>query len=141
MLRAVLDTNVLVSALIKRGENGIPDQILRRVAQFQLFASEEMLDEAARVLRYPRILKKFNLTQRQIDSYLAQLRSIATIFDSTPRVDAVPSDPSDNIILAAALKAKADFIVSGDQHLIELERFRGIPIVRPIRFLKMLKES
>lgn len=138
MRKAVLDTNVLISGLLKRGRSGIPDQILRYIARFQLFLSEEILEETDRVLHYPRIQKKHNLSDEDIHSYIQYLRSIAIIATDLPTVT-VAADPDDNIVLACALKAQADYIVSGDPHLKKLKEYQGIQIVPPVEFLKLLE--
>jgi putative PIN family toxin of toxin-antitoxin system len=138
MHKAVLDTNVLVSGLLKRRRGGIPDQILRRVENFRLFLAEEILGETYRVLHYPRIQKRYRLTEREIQDYLTYLRSIATMVTNLPTLTVVTEDPDDNTILACAVKAQADYIVSGDPHLRDLIAYEGITIVSPAEFLKLI---
>lgn len=133
----VLDTNIYVSALLKRG--GKPDQILRLIEKYQLFCTEEILEETHRVLRYPRIKRKHKVTEREIAEHLIYIRSIAAIVTSLPEVSVIKRDPKDNIILACAQAARADFIVSGDEHLKELDSYEGIKVISPAKFLEMLK--
>ena len=139
MIKAVLDTNVLVSALIMRGHDGISDQIIRRVEAFWLILSEEILTEVNEVLRYDRLFKKYHLTEEIIRAYLLYLRQIGTVLVDLPKVKAIKDDPSDNRILACALAARAKYIVSGDTHLKDLRVFRGIKIMTPAQFLAELR--
>lgn len=139
MLKAVLDTNVLVSGLLKRGRGGVPDQILRRLEKYQLFCAKEILEETRRVLHYPRIQKKHRLTDEEIRQYLTYLRSVAVLVEDLPALEVIHEDPDDNVILACAVKAKADYLVSGDPHLKRLRTYRGVRIVSPAEFLKILQ--
>ena len=78
MLKVVLDTNIYVSALIKRG--GKPDQILRLVERYRLFCAEAILEEVHRVLHYPRIKRKHKLKEEEIEEHILSIRSIATVY-------------------------------------------------------------
>jgi putative PIN family toxin of toxin-antitoxin system len=136
MLKVVLDTNIYVSALLKRG--GKPDQILRLIEKYQLFCAEEILEETHRVLHYPRIKRKHKVAERESAEHLIYVRSIATIVTSLPQVSVIKGEPVDNVILACAQAAGADLIVSGDEHLKKLDSHQGIKIISPAEFLKML---
>ena len=135
MVKVVLDTNVYVSGLIKRGSK--PDRVLRRVESYHLFCCEEILREIERVLRYPRIKGKYGLSEEEIERYLVYIRSIATVVGCLPEVRVIDEDPADNIILACAESAGADYIVSGDRHLRKLREYKGIRILSPAEFLEI----
>lgn len=139
MRRAVLDTNVLVSGLLKKQKGGIPDQILRRVEQFELCLSEDIATEVRRVLHYARIQRKYRLSEGDIDEYLAYLRVVGNIIEDISTIDAVPNDPDDNMIVACVLKASADFVLSGDPHLKDLREYQTIKIISPAQFLALLR--
>lgn len=136
MSRVVLDTNVLVSALIVKA--GKPAQILRRIAAFELLTSEEMLAELAEVLQRPRIMREYRLTAENIQEYLARLRGVSTMITLQTSV-AVVADPDDNMFLACAIDGSASYVVSGDAHLVSLEAYRGIQILTPAAFLIILE--
>ncbi len=140
MHRAVLDTNVLVSGLLKRRRNDIPDQILQRVEQFELCLSEGIIAEVRRVLHYARIQRKYHLSEGDIEEYLAYLRVIGKIIEDVPTIAAVLNDPDDNMMLACAMKVGAQYLVSGDPHLKDLKEYRGVAIVSPAEFLAALRE-
>lgn len=141
MPSVVFDSNVLVSGLLKRHRGGVPDQIIRQPEKYELHLAEEILSETRRVLHYPRIQKKAQLSEEEIDEYLDDLRSIATLHTNLPDVDVIAADPDDNLILACALAADADYIISGDPHLTDLGEYEDIQVIRPAAFLEMLKTS
>lgn len=131
MIRAVLDTIVLVSAEITKG--GKPGQILRRADRFEWLTSEYILRELAQVLARPHILAKFPkpATRKARSRYEKLIRAETTIVNVTTAVTAVSADLKDNPILACAKDGEADYVVTGDRHLLALGAFEGIKIVTP----------
>lgn len=138
-MRVVVDTNVFVSALIS--PSGTPAQLLTHEFPFVLVTSEEILAELNRVLHYDRILKRYKLNEEIISGYLSTIREDSQVVEVTGQVTVIEKDPSDNKFLACAVEAKADYIVSGDPHLTELETFEGIPIIIPRAFFELLERS
>jgi len=141
MRRVVLDTNVLVSAILI--PKGIPAKILNLVRQDKvaLIFSHATLKELDRVLHYDRLvslLKKKGLAVSTVETFVKDLVRIAIITPGTLEVAAIQADPADNLILACAVEGQADFIVSGDHHLTDLKSFQGIKIVAPRTFLKLI---
>ena len=135
-MRVVLDTNQHISAIIR--PNGHPAQIVRlwRIGLIELAISPFILQEFEAVVRRPRIQQKNNLTDADIAEYLDILRAFAVLVPGAITVHAVPDDPDDDIIIACAIESKADVIISGDQHLLSLGSYQGIPIVRAVDFLR-----
>jgi len=131
VIRVVLDTNVLVSALLVPASP--PARVLRqfRDGRWNMVVSGSILEEYARFLRR----KKFGLPVALVDDTLHEIerRSISVI--PSRHFDAVPHDPSDNEFLDVAVEAGAECIVSGDQHLLDIKRFENIPIYAPAGFL------
>lgn len=126
-MRLVLDTNILISALITRGTP--PDRLyrawLRRDAE--LVTSTAQIAEVAEVLARPGIRRLVDADEA--NAILENLAVRALVLNALPEVD-VSSDPSDNPILAAAIAGDADFIVSGDKkHVLSLGEVHGIPVV------------
>ena len=134
-MRVVLDTNQHISAIIR--PNGHPAQIVKlwRVGLIELAISPFILEEFETVVRRPRIQEKNNLTDADIAEYLDILRIFAVIVPRTITVNAVPDAPDDDVIIACAIEAEADMIISGDQHLLSLGSYQGIPIVKAVEFL------
>ena len=115
-MRVVLDTGILVSALIT--SNTPPDLIYRawRKKRFTLITSEWQLEEFRRVSRYPRIRRY--LRQSEAGNLVNGLRFQATVLDALSHTDLSPDpDPDDNPVLAMAIAGKADYLVSGDKRL------------------------
>jgi putative PIN family toxin of toxin-antitoxin system len=129
--KVILDTNVLVSAL---GWQGNPHKVLQRVVdkEAELFISYEQFEELARVLDYP----KFNFTEEEKVRFKALISALAVFVTPRTRLDIVKEDPSDNRILECALVAKADFIISGDEHLLALGKLEGTRIVSAGQFMR-----
>ena len=141
MLKIVLDTNVLVSALIN--PHGKPAQIINYVFEnkTRLFTSLSIIEELERVLSYPKLMKRHGLEKEELKEFISDLLSIMPLIEEEKTVEAILDDPSDNKYLSCALNAKADFIVSGDVHLLSLGEYEGIKIVTPAQFLETMERE
>lgn len=123
-MRLVLDTNVLVSALFRDGNE-------RRVlldclgGQHTLVTSPFILDELGRALR-----ETFGVPEDKVGACLGTVASRAEIVDPDRGVEATASDPGDDRVVAAALAAEADAVVTGDSDLLDVGAFRDVPMVR-----------
>ena len=140
MFKAVIDTNLFVSALISK--KGSPARLLQlwRERAFLVIISEQMLKEIQRVLQYPRIKNKYNLKDEQIAQAVDTIKKFAIILPDIISLDVVKEDPDDNKVLGCALAVKADYIVSGDKVLLTLGGFEDIPIVAVKDFLDIIEE-
>ncbi|MBI4309770.1 MAG: putative toxin-antitoxin system toxin component, PIN family [Candidatus Omnitrophica bacterium] len=135
MLKVVIDTNQFVSALIcKQGQSARLLDLWRR-QQFILVTSLEIIAEIKKVLEYSRISQKYKLNKADIQSLLVLIEHEAVVLPCLPAVHIIKDDPEDNKFLACALAAKAEYIVSGDQHLLSLGRYESISIVTVKDFL------
>ncbi len=140
MTRIVIDTNILVSAILT--PKGNPAKILKLVLEgkLNLIISPAILEETQQVLRYPRLVKlmiKNKITKKEVYDFLGKMSKVAVITPDKLEIDAIPDDPADNKILACGLEGEADYIISGDHHLTDLKIFQGIKIVNPATFLKV----
>lgn len=134
-MKIVLDTNVIISALIKEGK---PRDLLFEILQnHELVISKEILEEVATVANEPRIRKYVN--QEDIVNFLRDLASSALIVKIKSRFKAVKEDPDDDTILRTAVDGKSRLVVSGDSHILDLKRFRRIRIVSVVEMLQILK--
>ena len=138
MHRVVIDTNVLISGIIQR--SGFPFKVVKlwEDEALVLITSPATIEEAGRVLNYPKIRKKYKLTDDDIKCSITNLLRYSIIVDDPPEINAIKEDPEDNKILAAAVAGKADYIISGDAHLLTLKSFRGIEIVTPKGFCEIV---
>ncbi|WP_332743602.1 putative toxin-antitoxin system toxin component, PIN family [Hydrogenophaga sp.] len=128
-MRVVLDTNLLVSAVISPG---VPRQLLdaARTGAFEPCTSEVLLAELQEVLQRSHLSKRLEQAGVNAEALVQDLRAIFLVVapEAVPRV--VPSDPDDDHVLAAALAAGADLIASGDRRdLLPMGNYEGIPIV------------
>lgn len=138
MLKVVLDTNLFISGLIN--SLGPPAQLLKawRKYAYILITSNEILEEIERVLNYSHIVKKYHLSKEVIESNINLIKQEAIVLFDTVKLSVIKSDPDDNKILACALEAKAQYIISGDDHLLSLGQYHDIKIVTAREFLKIL---
>ncbi len=120
----MLDTNILVSALGWRGRERVVYERCQ-AGVMHLATSPELLDELARVLRYP----KFLFTESEIQAFLRDVTAIARLVRPKQRIDVIQPDPDDNRVLECAIEAQAKWIVSGDPHLLDLREYKGIQIL------------
>ena len=138
-MRAILDTNILCSALITPG--GPTDRLYRawREGRFQLLTSEEQLEEFRRVTRYPH-LRPF-IEPAAAGAMYNELRRLAIPLGTLPVIDA-SKDPGDNFLLAMAQAGEADVLVTGDkQDLLSLKIFQRTRIITARRFLTQLSDK
>jgi hypothetical protein len=140
MLRAVIDTNVIVSGVLSK--KGAPARLLDAWSErrFNLVISEAILAEVQRVLSEPRLKQVFCIPDGRIARLVETLREDGTLVPGSAAVHgAVLADPSDEKFLAAALDGGADMLVSGDKHLLALGSFQGMVILTPRQFLDQLE--
>ena len=132
--RAVLDTNVIVSALILRGPTNQLSGLWQQ-EKFRLIVSKAVLTEYLRVLAYP----KFKLSSEEVKSMIQrELLPFIHPVDVKEVPAAIPEDPSDNEFLACAEAGECHYLVSGDAHLLNLKHYKNIPIVSVADFLRIL---
>lgn len=137
-MRAVLDTNVLISATLIR--DGTKDRILRAWQRdaFDLVLSPQILDEMGRALFYEKLRKARWMTEEEVASLARSLAREAVIVAGRVRVR-VSRDPDDDKFLEAAIEGQARYVVTGHKDLLGLKVYRDIRIVRPAAFLPMLR--
>lgn len=137
MIRAVVDANVLVSALIKLTGSVGPVLLRLRQRAYTLLISRATLDELAEVLHRPRLRAKYRLSDRDVRAILRLIVLRCELIRPERRITAC-RDPRDDKFLELALSGRAQVIVSGDEDLLTMSPFEGIPIVSPAKFLSML---
>lgn len=136
MIRAVIDANQFVSALLKPASNSSALLGLAREGKLQLVMSPEIIEEIRAVLLYPRLVKRHRRTPEQIELFMNKMLKVAVITHGATELSIIKEDPSDNKYLECAVTGKAEVIISGDRHLTELKSFRAIRIMKPADFLK-----
>lgn len=132
MFRVVLDTNVLISAIVFGGN---PRILLSKVIEesLEMGLSDDMLDEIKDVLWRP----KFGLKRSECRAIIQELERLAVWVFPEDSIIQIEDDPDDNRVLECAMAFDANFIISGDEHLLALKKFQKIDILAPAEFIKV----
>lgn len=138
-MRAVLDTNVLVSGLLWRG---VPHQLLEQVRSgaLSIVTSPALLAELSEVLARPKFAALLARVDTKPEDLLAALGQVADVIAPPPLPEPISRDPDDDAVLALAVAAQADVIVSGDNDLLALSSHAGIPIITAAETLRRIIE-
>jgi putative PIN family toxin of toxin-antitoxin system len=139
MKKTVLDSSVLVSAFLS--PNGTPATLLAcaRRGAFSIHLSKEILEETAQALLRPKTARRYRHTVDDVTQYLALLSKVGEVVESIPTLRVVPLDPKDDMVVGTAVKAGADYLVTGDRrHLVVLGAYGGTRIVTRRAFLEIL---
>ncbi len=134
-MKIVFDTNIYISAFVipgGKGEEAYLHALRRNVA---LYSSVAILTEAAQKLR-----NKFGWKEDRVVHLLKAIAKMATVLKTQPHVHVLADEP-DNRIIECALEAGADFIVTGDKHLLHLKRYQSVSIIKLTDFLKMVQSN
>ena len=136
-MRIVLDTNVVASALLW---GGTPERLIEAAGEgtLEFFTSEALITELAGILgrtKFAAKLRQKNLSAAEI---LARYQEVAETVETKPLEEAALRDPDDAAVLACALAARVDAIVSGDDDLHALGTYQGIPILSPADCLRRI---
>ena len=139
-MRAVIDTNVLMAGLLWRGP---PHALLEhvRAGTVNLVSSPALLAELADVIgraKFDAILTRTNTSRERS---LAEVWRLAEVIDPPPLPKPVCHDPDDDEVLALAIAAKVELIVSGDKDLLSLGSFEGIPILAPAQAVSLIEAT
>jgi len=137
-LKAVLDVNVWVSALLWGGK---PAEIIKASEQgkVRLFASEEIVREISEVLKYPKLKKVYEAEDMCHEELIEAVLKVVSFVNVAQRVKVVLEHPADDKFLECALEAKADYVVSGDKHLLKVGNYKKINVVTVNGFLEVLE--
>jgi len=135
-MKIVLDANVLISALIKSGK---PRELLFKIVEkkTQLVLSRDILEEFLEITEDSRIRKYVD--EDDVIAFLRVVGNIATMVKVRSMFKVVKEDPDDDIVLKTAHDGKAEYIVSGDKHLLSLKEFRKVRIVTVNQMLDIIK--
>ncbi len=130
MIKVVLDTNIIISAIIFGGK---PRIILEGAikGKFRLCISGDIINELNRILKRP----KFDFPLEIIQLITNELLLISDLIVPSVKITVIESDPADNMILECAKEANADYIVTDDTHLLKIGSFKNIKIVTPSQFI------
>jgi putative PIN family toxin of toxin-antitoxin system len=139
-MNAVLDTNVVVSATLIRGSNEHQSLRAWERGTFDLVVSPEILQELGRALFYEKLRKYRWMSEPQVRELLELLAQASILVPGRARLR-VSRDQDDDKFLVAAVEAGAQYVVTGDRDLLDLERYRDVRIVKPRAFLVIVRNA
>jgi putative PIN family toxin of toxin-antitoxin system len=135
-MRAVADTNVVVSGLLWQGPSKrVLD--LARGGRLELFTSPALLLELEEVLQRKKFSRRLDVAGVLVEDLVLGYAALARVVRPSSIPTVVRADPDDDVVLACALAGQVAAVISGDRHLLSLFEFQGIPIVTPARFLSL----
>ena len=136
-MRLVVDTNILISAFFW---GGVPGRILEAARQERciIVSSEFLLAELLTVLQKSKFAERLQQMNRTPQQFLQNYRALVEVVGVVPLPQPICDDPDDDNVLACAISGDADAIVSGDDDLLRLESYAGIPILKSAEFLERL---
>ncbi len=142
MLKIVLDTNVFFSGILSpdRAPAKILDLVLS--GKCKLVSSPKIIQEIQQVTQYPgiiKLMKKRKIRPEELADAILKILRVSAITPGVVKVQGVCPDPQDDMFLACGLEGQADFIISGDKHLLDLKTYQGIQIVNPATFLELME--
>lgn len=140
-IRVVFDTNIFVSIIIKKALASELVPLISDVDKIEVFSSRDLVSELARVLTYPRIVDVLRKAAIDPRMALGRILEFVTIEDVKQSVNVITEDPDDNAVLECALAVHAEYIVSGDPHLLKVGEFRGIKIMKARSFINLINQK
>jgi putative PIN family toxin of toxin-antitoxin system len=137
LLRAVLDANVYIGAIVQPA--GTPGRLVERFlrgASFEVMVSPDIVDEVLRALAYPKVRKLLRGADAQL--WFEDVVVLADLVAGTQQLSGVCEDPDDDKYVAAAIEGRAAYVVTGDRAFLALKEHAGVEIVTPRAFLDLL---
>ena len=130
MLRVVVDTNVYISAIFWGGK---PRHVidLGRDGEIQIFTSEDIEQEIL-----DKLMTKFGMNSDDAGRVMADFSTFTKLIRVSRRIHVVKDDPDDDKFIECAVECNAEFIISGDKHLLNMRKYEGIDIMNVATFLK-----
>ncbi len=139
-MRLVLDTNTIASGLLWKGPPHAVLMAARERNDISLYSSPRLLAELANVLARKELSTAVVASRRSPEVLLQRYLQVARVVVPAVIAPVIRTDPDDDHVLACALAAKADLIVSGDSHLLNLKTYQGIPVVNAAEALTRLPQ-
>lgn len=132
----VFDTNILLSALFSTNGKPFRCLALARIGQFESVTCQEILDEFAE-----KLLVKFKFSEEMTQAAVEEVRGFSRLVEISGTLKTVPDDPDDDMVVECAVIGNATHIVTGDKHLLALNNYQSIAIVKAVEFVALLSSS
>ena len=139
-IRVVPDTNVYISALLW---TGIPHRLLgwAEAGELTLVTTPAIMEELREVLGHAKFRLRIRDPQTSVVELLESLLSVVEVIPDLAIEPVIKRDPDDDKILACAVAARAEWLISGDDHLLSVKRYKGIRIITPSQFSRSWEKS
>lgn len=134
MYKVVYDTNIYISGIFWSKGNPRKTLLLAEAKTVLVYTSLFILQELDKVL-----LVDFKLSKEEADEIIKHILTYTTVIEPAKNIDVIKTHSPDNIILGCAIGARANYIVSGDKHLLDLGEYEGIKILTPKGFLEEME--
>ena len=139
-LHVVLDSVVAVSAFLTEGLTA--DLVSQGQENINLYTVTEILQEIRQVLlEKPHIRNRYTYSSEKVETFIDYLKDISIIVAQLPEIRVIERDPKDDMIIACAVAASADYIISRDRDLLDLGNYQQIQIVTPEHFMRILRSG
>ena len=139
-LRVVLDSVVAVSAFLTEGLTA--DLVSQCQENVNLYTAEEILQEIRYVLlEKPHIRNRYTYSSNTVETFINYLTDISTVVTQLPKIRVIERDPKDDMIIACAVAASANYIISRDRDLLDLGNYQQIQIITPKEFMQILRSK
>lgn len=139
-LRLVLDSNVWISAFLF-GDKPAAIVNLAQEGGVRILMSTDLILEIGRALRYERLRRILERSKRSTETIVAQILVVTQLVETKSRKSWIIQDPADDIVLNCAVENSADYLISGDQHILRLRRIGGMEVLTPTEFLQRLQAT
>lgn len=138
-MKIVLDTNIWLSALFWEGEaNKLIETLISK--KYKIIITENILSEIIEVINKEEKFQRFIKDKKQkIEDLIRTIIHHSNLIETNTKIGLIKEHPKDNIILEAAFDGKAEYIISYDNHILNMLEFRGVKILNPREFLDLLK--
>ena len=132
-MNVVLDTNVLIP--ITLWNYSLAQKVLIRLlkSNAKIFTSLDILKEYNKALT-----RDFEISQEEVNRFIQKISLFLNIVEVVEKIDIVKEDPDDNKIIECAIASNSEYIITYDNHLLKLKEFKGINIIKPEEFLKII---
>jgi len=132
--KIVVDTNIIISAFLF---SGLPNKLFKEIIdeKHHLFLSHDILNELLHVLSR----EKFKLSESQIKQFYEELINITNIVYPQKKLRIVNEDPSDDMLFECAIEANAQFIITGNKHVLKLKKYKNIQVISAKEFMILFR--
>ena len=136
-MRIVVDTNVLVSATYWKGDSYKVIRIANE-RQMTIMMSREITEEYYKVIKSDEVTEKVEKKNLMAEKIITKVINESVVVEPKDKLFVIKEDPDDDKFLECAVEGDAEYLVSRDKHLLKLKKYKGIDIIKPEEFLRII---